>query len=71
MQKKDHTFVKFCEYKAHVEKDIGRKFKALKSDNNGECVSNHFKKFCASESIQRDIIAPRNPQENRVAERKN
>jgi len=29
MQKKDHTFAKFCEFKALVEKDTSRKVKAL------------------------------------------
>ena len=35
MQKKDHKFSKFCEFKALVKKDTGRKVKALRSDNGG------------------------------------
>jgi hypothetical protein len=58
MQKKDQTFAKFCEFKALVEKDTGRKVKALRSDNGGEYVSNEFKNLCASEGIQRELIAP-------------
>lgn len=61
MQKKDQMFAKFYEFKELVEKDTGRKFKALRSNNNGECVSNEFKKFCASEGIQRELITPHNP----------
>ena len=71
MQKKDQTFSKFCEFKALVEKDIGNKVKALRSENGGEYVSNEFKKFCASKGIRRELIAPHNPQQNGVAERNN
>ena len=52
MLKKNHTFEKFCEFKALVEKDTGRKVKALRSDNGGEYVSNEVKKFCALEGIR-------------------
>eukprot|EP00253_Pinus_taeda_P034092 PITA_34092 len=39
MQKKDQNFTKFCEFKALVEKELGKKIKALRSDNDGEYVS--------------------------------
>ena len=39
MQKKDKTFSNFCEFKALVEKELGKKIKALRSDNGGEYVS--------------------------------
>jgi transposase InsO family protein len=71
MQKKDQTFSKFCEFKALVEKDTGKKVKALRRDNGGEYISNEFKNLCAKEGIQRELIAPHNPQQNGVAERKN
>ena len=45
--------------------------KALRSDNGGEYISNEFKNFCAKEGIQREFIAPHDPQQNGVAERKN
>jgi len=64
-------FAKFFEFKALVEKDNGSKVKALKSDNSEEYVSNEFKKLCASEGIQWELIAPHNPQQNWVVERKN
>jgi len=51
MQNKYQMFAKFCEFKALVEKETGRKVKALRSDNDGEYVSNEFKKFYASEGI--------------------
>ena len=64
MQKKDQTFSKFLEFKALVEKDTGKHLKAIKSDNGGEHISNEFKNFCSKEVIQREIIAPHNPQQN-------
>ena len=45
--------------------------KALRTDNDEEYVSNEFKKFCASEGNQWDLIAPHNPQHNGVVEIKN
>ena len=51
MQKKDQTFTKFCEVKALVEKEYGKKVKALRSDNGGEYVSNEFKNLCASKGL--------------------
>ena len=49
MGNKDETFSKFVEFKALLEKETGKKVKALKSDNEGEYVSNEFKKICAKE----------------------
>ena len=71
MQKKDQTFTKFCEFKSLVEKESGKKFKALRSDNGGEYVSQEFKDFCAVKGIKRELMAPHNPQQNGVAKRKN
>ena len=71
MQKKDQTFSKFLEFKALVEKDTRKHVKALRSENGGEYISNEFKNFCSKEGIQRGFIAPHNPQQNGVVERKN
>jgi len=71
MQKKSETYSKFCEFKALVEKESGKKVKALRSDNGGEYISDEFKDFCKVEGIRRELIAPHNPQQNGVAERKN
>ena len=62
MQKKDQTFTKFCEFKALVEKESGKKIKALRSNNGGEYVSQEFKDFCAVEGIKRQLTTPHNPQ---------
>ena len=71
MPKKSDTFAKFCEFKALVEKESGKKVIALRSDNGGEFISAELKEFCSAEGIQRELIAPHNPQQNGVAERKN
>ena len=61
MQKKDQTFSKFFKFKELVEKDTWKKVKAPRSENDGEYVSNKFKKICALEGIIRELIAPHNP----------
>ena len=71
MQKKSETYSKFYEFKVLVEKESGKHVKALRSDNGGEFISAEFKDFCSAEGIWRELIAPHNPQQNEVAERKN
>ena len=71
MQKKSKTYSKFYEFKALVEKESWKHVKALRSNNGGEFISAEFKEFCSAEGIRRELIAPHNPQQNGVAERKN
>jgi len=71
MQKKEKTFTKFCEFKALVDKESGKKVKALRSDNGHEYVSNEFKNFCVVEGIKRELKTPHNHQQNGVTESKN
>ena len=47
MQKKSETYSKFCEFKALVEKELGKQVKALRSDNGDEYISSEFKDFCS------------------------
>ena len=55
----------------HVTKDAQKKIKALRSDNDGEYVSQEFKDFCAAEGIKRELTTSHNPQQIGVAKRKN
>ena len=64
MQKKSDTFGKFCEFKALVDVESGKKLKALRSDNGGEFILAEFKDFCSAEGIRRELIAPHNPKQN-------
>ena len=48
-----------------------KKIKVLHSDNGGEHVDKDFIDFCVKEGIKREWIAPYNPEQNGVAERKN
>ena len=61
MQKKGKTLSKFCEFKALVEKDLGKQLKDFRSDNGDEYISNEFKDFYSKEGIQRELIVPHNP----------
>ena len=71
MKAKGGVFDRFQEFKALVENQIGKKIKVLRSDNRGEYTSNEFEDFCTQHGIQRQFTVPYNPQQNRVAERKN
>jgi transposase InsO family protein len=66
MKTKDEVFSRFQEFKALVENQTGRKIKTLRYDNGGKYTSKAFKDFCAGVGIK-----TYNPQQNRVAERKN
>ena len=68
MQKKSETYSNFCEFKALVEKELGKQVKDLRSDNGGEFISGEFKDFCSAEGIRRELIVPHNPQQNGVME---
>ena len=70
MQKKDQTFLRFCDFKALVEKESAKKIRALQRNNGGEYVSQQFKDFCTTEGIKRELTTPHNPQQNGVSERK-
>ena len=54
-----------------VEKESGKKIKALRSDNGGEYAFHEFNDFYAVEGIKRELTTPHNPRQNGVDERKN
>lgn len=54
-----------------VENQIGKKIKALRSDNGSKYTSKDFDAFYKEARIKRVLILPFNPQQNEVAKRKN
>ncbi|KAE8684274.1 hypothetical protein F3Y22_tig00111146pilonHSYRG00032 [Hibiscus syriacus] len=65
------SFEVFKKFKAAVERESGRKIKAMRSDRGGEFTSREFQEFCEANGIRRPMTVPRSPQQNGVAERKN
>jgi len=54
-----------------VEKQSGCSIKTLRSDRGSEFTSTKFAVFCEQNGIHRELTAPRTPEQNGVAERKN
>ena len=71
LKTKDEVFDRFREFKALVEKLIGKKIKVLRSDTGGEYTDKNFTKFCTREGIKREWTTPYNLEQNGVAEQKN
>ena len=71
MHQKSKTFDKFREYKAEAEKQLSVHIKQLRSDRGGEYLSGEFKFYLTQERIVSQLLAPRTPQQNGVAERRN
>ena len=70
LKTKDEVFSKFQEFKAEVENPTNKKIKTLRFDNGGEYTSKELVAFCKAARIRRELIVPRNPQQNGVAKRK-
>ncbi|KAE8696015.1 hypothetical protein F3Y22_tig00110678pilonHSYRG00437 [Hibiscus syriacus] len=68
---KSEVFEVFKKLKVAVERESGRKIKAMRSDRGGEFTSREFQEFCEANGIRRPMTVPRSPQQNGVAERKN
>jgi hypothetical protein len=68
---KDEVFRKFQEFKAEVENLTDNKINTMRYDNGGEYTFKELIAFCKEDGIMRDIIVPRNPQQNGVAKRNN
>lgn len=71
LKTKDEAFNVFKAYKAEVENQLGRKIKVLRSDRGGEYFPNDFNIFCEEHGIVHECSAPRTPEQNGLAERKN
>ena len=71
LRNKSEAFEKFKWYLARVEKEIGKRLKCLRSDRGGEFISHEFNNFCIERGIKRHVWAPRTPEKNGIAERRN
>ena len=71
MHKKSDTFGKFKEFMAEAEKQLGKSLKTLRSDRGGEYLDTKFKDHLLEHGILSQLTAPRTPQQNGVAERRN
>ena len=54
-----------------VEKETGKKLKCLRSDQDGEFISNEFNKNFLEKGIKRQVSAPGTLQLNDIAKRRN
>ena len=71
MKKKSEALNKFKEFKAELEKQLGRHIKSLCSDRGGEYMSIEFVYFLKEHEILSQFSAPGTPQQNGVVERRN
>ena len=71
LRRKSECFDKFKEFKAEIEKRHGIYIKSLRSDRGGEYLSNDFISYLSEQGITSQMSAPRTPQQNGVAERRN
>ncbi|KAH9769280.1 Integrase catalytic domain-containing protein [Citrus sinensis] len=71
MRHKSEALEKFKKYMAETEKQLDNNIKKLRSDRGGEFLSEDFKGYLIENVIISQLTAPRTPQQNGVAERRN
>jgi transposase InsO family protein len=71
MRHKSESFEKFKEFKAEVEKLLGKSIKTLRSDRGGEYLSHEFTDYLKLHGILSQWTPPGTPQMNGVSERRN
>ena len=71
MQHKSEAFEKFKEFRAEVEKQLDIHIKAIRSDKDGEYLSNELIDHVVQNEILSQLTAPGMPQKNGVAKRRN
>ena len=63
--------MKFKEFRAETEKQLGKPIKALRLDHGGEYLDEEFRSYLTENGILSQLTAPGTPQQNGVAERRN
>ncbi|GLJ44831.1 hypothetical protein SUGI_0943070 [Cryptomeria japonica] len=71
LREKFEELEKFKIFKAIVETEARLKMKSLRSNRGVEFTSDEFNAFCEENGVNRQLSAPRSPQQNGVVERKN
>ena len=66
-----NVFTVFKQFRALVEKSIGRSTKCLRTDNGGEFTSMEFEKYCKDFGIDRNKTIAYTPLQIGVVERMN
>jgi hypothetical protein len=71
MSSKNQAMTMFVAFKGRAKAEFGRKLGTLRIDRGGEFMALVFLDHYVEEGIQRDLIAPYTPEQNRVVERRN
>ena len=71
MRQKSKAFEKFKEFRAEVENQLGKHIRAIRSDRGGEYLLGDFKDYLTQNGIISRLTAPKTPQQDGVAERRN
>ena len=67
---KDQELSFFKEFQARMERESGRKMKAIRIDNNGE-YRGPFEEYCKDQGIRIEYTVPKTPELNGLVERIN
>ena len=71
MVSKGEASEKLKEYLTYLERQLGRRTKAVRADNGKEYLKNEFISWCKETGIDLQVTAPYSPAQNGVAERFN
>ena len=70
MRYKSEAFEKFKDFRAEVEKQLGKNIKSLRSDRGGEYLSDKFQNYLKENGIVSQWTPPGTPQHKGVSERR-
>lgn len=71
LKNKSEAFEKFEDFFNLIENQMGKKVRAIRSDNGKEYINKHFRLFCEDKGIIQQKTVPYTPQQNGIAERFN
>ena len=68
LKQKSDVFSTYKSWKIMIEKQMGKKIKYLRTDNNLEFCSDEFNRLCKLEGIVRHLTVCHTPQQNGIVE---